>query len=268
MKRIWSMFTGLSAFLLLAPAAIASEGHAAGGIQDPVELWNHLWYELMVDLWVIGIFFGSVALYWLFKYKANSSDEVGSGPKLSVTQSLMWAIIPALVFMADDFYLAANGWTVWNVYRNVPENALEVKVTGSQWSWDFEYEGGVETDELKVPEGRPVVLRMSSEDVIHSFFMPKYRVKEDLMPGRITYLWFYPKDVGKTFVTCTEFCGTDHAEMSSDVIVVPEAEFNAWLASEQSSASASREKSSDILLAQAQTLAQVNLKTAILEGGK
>ena len=73
-----------------------------------------------------------------------------------------------------------------------------------------------------------MVLRMKSDDVVHSFFIPRYRIKEDLMPGRVTYLWFYPKDKGEHVFTCTEFCGTNHSEMWGKVKVVSQEEFDEW----------------------------------------
>jgi len=232
MKIISKALHGLAASLLFTVPAFASET-APGGIPDLVEGWDHLWFELMVDLLVIGAIFGVAAVYMLIKYRAKSPDDVGHGPKLSTAQMWGWALIPAFIFMADDFFLAAKGWALWNDYRRVPENALEVKVIGSQWNWEFDYGNDVTSDVLKVPAGKPVVLRMTSEDVIHSFFLPDHRVKEDMMPGRITYLWFYPKKLGKTFVTCAEFCGTNHSDMVADVVTVPEAEFNAWLEAEK-----------------------------------
>ncbi len=224
--------------LFATPALAYSGGDGGGGIIDPKVEWEHLWNGLLVDLYVIGAIFGVAALYMLFKFKASSPDQVGSGRKLSKAGMWGWALIPAFIFLADDLYLAAKGWTVWNIYRRVPENAMEVKVTGAQWSWDFEYENGVTSDVLNVPVGRPIVLRMFSDDVVHSFGLADYRVKEDMLPGRITYLWFYPDKPLKTVVTCTEYCGTAHAEMYTDVIAMPEAEFNAWLDSEAKSAAA------------------------------
>ncbi len=224
----------LSALRALAVVAFATAPAFASGVSgveiaDPAAEWDSLWEHLLIDLGVIGGIFAIAAAYMLFKYQATSPNQVGSGPKLSVAQAIGWVLIPTFVFMADDFYLAANGWTLWNSYRDVPANALEVKVTAHMWAWDFEYENGVSSEVLKVPVGRPVVLRMTSEDVVHSFFLPKYRVKEDVMPGRVTYLWFNPKAAGNTYVTCTEFCGANHANMSADVQALPPAEFTAWL---------------------------------------
>lgn len=233
MKQKLSMLLGFAALLLIPAAAFASGGVHDGGISDPAVGFDHLWFELMVDLFIIGGIFGAAAIYMLIKYKAKNPEDHGQAPKLTTAQAWGWAMIPAFVFMADDFFLAAKGWSLWNIYRTVPENALEVKVIGSQWSWEFDYGDGVTSDVLKVPAERPVVMRMTSDDVIHSFFLPKHRVKEDMMPGRVTYLWFLPKEGEKSFVTCTEFCGTNHSDMYSDVIAVPENEFYAWLDSEK-----------------------------------
>lgn len=229
------VLAGLPGLAWAAPAATKKNDYAI----DPAVGWDHLWNELLIDIMVIGVVFGIAAIYMLIKYRATSPDQVGRGPKFSNAQAWAWALIPAAIFMADDFFLSAKGWTLWNVYRRVPDNALEVKLMARQWQWEFDYGQGVVTNELTVPVGRPVVLRMTAEDVIHSFFMPGYRVKEDVMPGRVTYIWFLPNKPGKVVALCTEFCGTAHADMFTDVIAVPEAEFNAWLASKAKKADAS-----------------------------
>ncbi|MBF0426451.1 MAG: hypothetical protein HQL66_11610 [Magnetococcales bacterium] len=236
MKKAFGLPIGLGA-LLLAQAAQAAE--VAGKVVDPAKEWDHLWHELLIDIGIMGGIFAVLAAYWIYKYQAKSPDDIGTAPRsLSRAQMWAWAMVPAFIFMADDFFLAAKGWTVWNIYRTVPPNALEVKVTASMWNWEFEYADGTkstyyvdakEGDGLVVPAGRPVVLRMTSLDVIHSFGLVKHRLKEDVMPGRITYIWFLPKEPEKTFVTCVEYCGTNHANMYAPVVAVPPAEFEQWL---------------------------------------
>ncbi|MBF0096077.1 MAG: hypothetical protein HQM04_05345 [Magnetococcales bacterium] len=235
MKRVVSAM----AMLGLGLTALLAQAGAPGAVPDPAASWNHLWRDVLIDLFIIGAVFLAAGLYWVFKYRATREGQVGEGPKLSKMAAISFAAVPAFLFMADDFYLAAKGWTVWNEYRNVPRNALEVKVTGSMWTWSFEYENGVTTifdpdsktgDGLVVPVGKPVVLRMNSVDVVHSFFLPEHRVKEDLMPGRVTYLWFQPKAVGETIATCSEYCGNRHSFMWTKVKAVPQAEFDQWLA--------------------------------------
>ncbi len=236
MKRVVSVVAVLSIGL---PVLLAHAGAQQGGGPDPAASWNHLWRDVLIDLFVIGSVFLAAGLYWVYRYRATRSGQLGDAPKLTKMAAVAFAVIPAFLFMADDFYLAAKGWTVWNEYRNVPRDAVEVKVTGSMWSWMFEYDNGVVTtfdpdsktgDGLVVPVGKAVVLRMTSTDVVHSFFLPEYRVKEDLMPGRVTYLWFKPKAAGETIATCAEYCGNRHSFMWAKVKAVPPAEFETWLA--------------------------------------
>ncbi len=227
-KHILPVLNGAAVSLLLATPAFA----AAGDIPDTRADWDTLWHELLIDITVIGVVFFAAAIYMLIRFKASSPDQVGTAKPLSTANAIGWALIPAALFMADDFFLSAKGWTVWDHQRTVPEGAMEVKATGYQWYWEFEYEDGTTTDELKVPVGTPVVLRMTSEDVIHSFGVPHYRLTEDVMPGRITYIWFNPVEEVKTLVTCREFCGSAHSEMYTAVEAVSPDEFKKWLAEE------------------------------------
>ncbi len=235
MKRVLLALAGIGV-LLSSPIGMASE--PSGGIKNPAEVWTELWDTVLLDLYIMGGIFGALAVHWLIKYKASNKENVGDGPTLSRAQVWAWALVPAFIFLADDFYLAAKGWSAWNVYRNVPENAMEVKVTGNMWYWEFEYEDGTtstydvdtkEGDGLVVPVGTPVVLRMTSNDVVHSFGMTEYKVKEDVMPGRITYIWFYPDKEIETWVTCVEFCGANHARMFAPVKAVQENKYQEWL---------------------------------------
>jgi cytochrome c oxidase subunit 2 len=237
--RLLNKIAGGFLAMMLPTAALAAEETAKGAeeLPDPAMLWDHLWDEILIDITVIGVIFGIAAIWMMIKYKAKDPNDVGSLPKLSRAQALAWVFIPAAVFMADDFFLSAKGWTLWNVYRQVPENAIEIKVTGYQWYWEFDYGDGIVTEDLTVPVGQPVVLRMSAQDVIHSFFMPEYRVKEDVMPGRVTYIWFLPKKPGTTVATCTEFCGTAHGNMFTDVNALVPAEYDAWFAKAKAEAS-------------------------------
>jgi cytochrome c oxidase subunit 2 len=181
-------------FLLQPVAAKASS--AGGGPDDPAAGWDHLFHEMLIDITVIGLVFALVTLYLMVKYRRKDPSQQGTPVRLSRGAMLGWALIPAFFFMADDFYLALKGWDLFNDYRNVPEESYEIKLESRLWNWSFTYPNGVKTmDELRVPEGKPVVLRMTSADVVHSLFLPDFRVKEDSMPGRITYLWFHPRRV-------------------------------------------------------------------------
>ncbi len=209
----------------------AATGHAQE-VQDPREGWFELWHELLVDITVLGVVFATIALYLLIKYRRRHPDDVGTGKEVSTFAALSWVIIPGLIFLADDVYLGAKNFELWNVYRNVPKNAYVVEATGRMWSWGFKYPegGGIETtNELRVPAGRPVEVKITSADVIHSLSLPYYKVKWDAQPGRSTHLWFYPKEPGEHVLTCVEYCGMMHSNMYGKVIVMPEKEFDKWV---------------------------------------
>lgn len=203
------------------------------GSTNAADGFDQLWYEVIVDITIIGVIFGVVTLYFMWKYRRRSKDEEGSQKNLSTVNAIGWAVIPAFVFMADDFFLSANGWQLYNVFRDVPENAFEVKLESAMWTWDYTYPNGVKTyNELIVPEDHPVVLRMTSRDTIHSHFIPAYRVKEDSMPGRVTYLWFESGEPAEHVVACAEYCGHLHSRMTGVVKVLPRDEFDKWYQAE------------------------------------
>jgi cytochrome c oxidase subunit 2 len=202
---------------------------AAAEPPDPARAWDALWRVYLVDAGVIFVVFAALGAWFMLRYRRRAPDEQGSAPELSRLAAVGWALVPAFAFMADDFYLAAKTWQAWNVYREVPVERLEVKLEAALWRWEFTYPNGVKsTNELRVPAGKPVLLRMTSLDVVHSYFLPDFRVKEDSMPGRVTYLWFYPRQPGEHLAVCAEFCGMMHSKMMGKVIVLPPEEFAAW----------------------------------------
>lgn len=229
LRRLDFVFGALGALLLTGGTALAEEA-ASGHIPNPTEAWNHTWDEVLWDLWIIGGIFAVVAVYLLIRYRARSPGAVGTALPLNLDKALAWSLVPAALFMADDFLLAAKGWSLWNIQREVPAGAMEVKVTGNQWFFEYDYGDGITDSELVVPVGQPVVLRMTSNDVIHSFGLTEYRLKEDIMPGRITHLWFYPDKPLETSVVCVEFCGDAHSQMNNLVKAMPKAEYDTWLA--------------------------------------
>lgn len=225
--------TALVAIFMLA--ALPMLAFAAGtAVPDLTAEWHELWHELMIDIVVIGIFFAVVTLYLLIKYRRKNPDDVGSGEELSPMSALGWVLIPLFVFMADDIYLAAKNFELWNKYRTVPENSYVINVEAGMWSWDFKYpDGFTNTNELVVEVGRPVKVNLTSRDVVHSFFIPDYKTKWDAVPGKTNYLWFNPKEVGEHVLTCTEFCGAMHSKMYGKVIVKSTADFNSWIANKR-----------------------------------
>ncbi|OGP94814.1 MAG: cytochrome c oxidase subunit II [Deltaproteobacteria bacterium RBG_16_54_18] len=142
----------------------------------------------------------------------------------SLLLEIVWTVIPTALVLALFYF----GWKDFDYIRNPPKNAMPVTVIGRQWSWLFEYENGRESDVLRVPVGKPIRLILTSKDVIHSFFVPAFQIKEDCVPGMETHLWFTVNETGSYDIFCTEYCGVGHSHMRSKVVAVPPAEFAAW----------------------------------------
>ncbi len=162
-------------------------------------------------------------VYFAIRYRASKNPEPQE-VKESLLLEIAWTIIPTiLVFIM--FYV---GWENFVSLREVPKNAMPVKVTARMWSWQFEYRNGIKSSVLKVPVNKPVNLLITSEDVIHSLFIPEFKIKEDAVPGMETYLWLISGKEGKYDIYCAEYCGRGHSAMNSQVEVISEEEFINW----------------------------------------
>ena len=141
---------------------------------------------------------------------------------------IAWTLTPLAIFLAM-FVWAAN---LYYEHATPPDDAMDVYVVGKQWMWKLQHASGRrEINELHVPLGRPVKLVMTSQDVIHDFFVPAFRIKQDVLPGRYTTLWFTATRHGDYHLFCAQYCGTDHSRMIGRVIVMAPAAFAEWLAS-------------------------------------
>jgi cytochrome c oxidase subunit 2 len=197
----------------------------------PVDwMWN-------MDMAVISFLFALIIvplIYGLFVFRRRKG-ETGDGehfdgdPRLEAT----WTIIP-LLLVTVFAYLGA--YTLGETRTPAP-NPLEISVTAHQWDWSFEYPDGFTSNELHLPVNRPVLLHMQSLDVIHSFWVPEFRIKQDVLPGRVTDYRITPTLVGSYLVRCAELCGASHAYMQRPVIVSSQADYEAW-AKQQASAAA------------------------------
>jgi len=168
----------------------------------------------------------AVMIYFAWKYRRKSDDQVTSYVTHNATIETVWTVIPTIIVMFTFYY----GYIVYHEMRNPPANAMEVNVVGYKWGWRFFYENGkrVEKD-LVVPVGEPVKLVMTSDDVIHSFFLPSMRVKEDVYNGNYSYLWFNPNKEGDYHIFCTEYCGTGHSQMTGTLKVVSKEAFSDFI---------------------------------------
>ncbi len=138
---------------------------------------------------------------------------------------IVWIVLPTLLVLAMFWY----GWKEYLVLRTVPKGALQVTATARMWSWNFSYAGGRTSPRLYVPVGRPVRVELVSEDVIHGFFLPAFRVKRDVVPGMPNFAWFVASKPGSYDLFCSQYCGTGHSAMITTVEALPEAEFALWL---------------------------------------
>lgn len=172
-----------------------------------------------------AVVIGAMAVL-MWKYRRRSDKDVTSQTDHNTLIEVVWTAIPlAIVVML--FFIGFQGFVKATV---VPGDAYEIKATAQKWSWAFTYPNGVTVPgELRVPKDRPVKLLMSSRDVLHSLFIPEFRVKMDVLPGAYTQLWFEATEAGTTTLFCTEYCGTSHSDMLADVIVMEKSEFDAWL---------------------------------------
>jgi cytochrome c oxidase subunit II len=153
---------------------------------------------------------------------AGDEPPVTGKPWLEIT----WIVIPLLIFLAVYVWAA----DLYSAYARPPAKALEIYVLAKQWMWKVEHANGRrEINELHVPRGQAVKLVMTSQDVIHSFFIPVFRVKHDVLPGRYTVLWFKPTQAGEYHLFCAEYCGTDHSRMGGRVVVMEPEDFGRWL---------------------------------------
>lgn len=174
------------------------------------------------------IFAGIVLAMILFivKYKRKSENDVSSLNDHNNTLEVVWSLIPVFLII----YVFYWGFTDFIRMSKAPDDAYEIHVIAQKWNWTFKYaNGSTSPGELHVPAGRPVKLVMQSRDVIHSFFVPDYRVKQDVLPNRYTTLWFEAIEPGESNVFCTEYCGTSHSDMLAKVIVHSAEDFDKWV---------------------------------------
>ncbi|RMI14271.1 MAG: cytochrome c oxidase subunit II [Calditrichaeota bacterium] len=162
-------------------------------------------------------------IYFLFRYH-HTRNKQPKDIEGNLVLEVLWTVIPTIVVMGFFAY----GWKGYREMASVPENAITVETTGRMWSWAFQYENGAQSDTLYVPANTPVHLKLTSSDVIHSFYIPAFKVKKDVVPGMNTEMWFSADEPGKYQVFCAEYCGYNHAYMLTKVVALPQAEFEAW----------------------------------------
>jgi cytochrome c oxidase subunit 2 len=182
---------------------------------------------LFTVCFAVGLFIALLLIGFCIRYRRRTSD-VGNPPatRQSHTLEWFWTLTPLVIFVG--FFLW--GGAVYYAAFSPPPDAMPLYVVGKQWMWKFQHpEGQREIATLHVPAGRPVKLVMISEDVIHSFFVPAFRLHMDVLPQRYTSAWFQATKPGAYHLFCSQYCGTNHAGMVGEVIVLEPAEYQAWL---------------------------------------
>jgi cytochrome c oxidase subunit II len=221
--------------------------------------WGYIDNTIILTFWITGIVFTAILLfmaYCVFRFRHQQGRRAVYDPE---NKKLEWwlSIVTALGVGA----MLAPGLFVWSHFVTVPEGASEVEVIGQQWQWSFRLPGEdgrlgtsdtryvssdnplglnkndpdthdnivIEGDNLHLPVGKPVKLLLRSIDVVHSFYVPEFRAKMDLVPGMVSYVWFIPTRTGTFPLLCAELCGTGHYAMRASVVVEQESEYRAWL---------------------------------------
>jgi cytochrome c oxidase subunit 2 len=185
---------------------------------------------LYAFLWALTIAIGTLLtlliLYFAVKYRRRNEDEIPRPVRASHRLEAIWVGVPFVVAMGI-FVWGADLY--YRMYRP-PEEAIDIYVVAKQWMWKFQHlDGHREINELHVPVGRKVKMTMTTEDVIHSFFVPAFRVKMDVVPGKYSTVWFEPTRAGRYHLFCAEYCGTSHSGMIGWVDVMEAPEYQAWL---------------------------------------
>lgn len=189
---------------------------------------DSLYYFLLslAGFFTTGIFLAIVFLALYYRKSAVRNRERSVGAKIWMLETA-WIAIPFALTMV----MFAWGASIYLNVRTMPSDAIEINVVGKQWMWKIQHpQGRSEINELHIPVGQKVKLRMISEDVIHSFYIPDFRVKMDVLPGRYTEMWFEATQPGEYYLFCAEYCGTDHADMSGKVVALEPAAYAEWLA--------------------------------------
>ncbi|MBI2434926.1 MAG: cytochrome c oxidase subunit II [Candidatus Hydrogenedentes bacterium] len=186
-----------------------------------------LFWALVLFLFVYATGVTLVFLYFGLKYRQNPKVNRRSVHSENTALELTWTIIPVVVALG----IFAWGAVLYYDYATVPENAIEISVIGKRWMWKMQHGNGIrEVNTLHVPANQPVKLIMQSQDVIHSFYVPAFRVKQDVLPARYTTLWFEATLPGEYPLFCAEYCGTEHSTMGGTVVVMEPQDYQEWLA--------------------------------------
>lgn len=227
--------TGIPEFGLALAALIPIHPPAASTIAEGVD---QLYFFLTALTLFFTVLIFTIIFYFMIRYRRRSPEERPPDTHTSMFLELTWTIIPSLI-CAVLFV-----WASMLYIRNArpPAASTEVFVIGKQWMWHIQHpEGPREIDELHVPVNEPIKVTMTSQDVIHGFYIPAFRVKKDALPGRYTSIWFEATQTGTFHLFCSEYCGANHSQMIGSVYVMTRTDYANWLAAEEKTESMSQQ---------------------------
>ena len=226
---IGTIMLSLGAPALRAPVLLAAGGPSLWtpeSASTAAERHDTLFYFLLYLSAVAFVVVVGLTVLFAIKYRRRHEGQRTSPLEGNRRLEIVWSVIPAAFFVLLFFW----GFRDYLSLAVPPGDALDIRVTAQKWFWTFDYpKDGISSNELVVPMGRSVRLTMSSQDVIHSFFVPAFRIKRDVLPNRYTVAWFEPTEPGTYDIECTEYCGTSHSQMLSRVKVVSEREYKEWI---------------------------------------
>lgn len=183
------------------------------------------WFIFYVSLFFFVLISG-LMFYFIARYRRRTPyQEAASDVTHNTTLELAWSVIPTILVCIMFWW----GFKAFMDMRTFPDNAYEINVRAFKWGWSFGYPGGIASEELHMPVDVPILLTMTSEDVIHSLYIPAFRAKRDVVPGRYAKMWFQPDRPGTYPLFCAEYCGKSHSDMRSVAVVHEPGEFEKWL---------------------------------------
>jgi cytochrome c oxidase subunit 2 len=175
------------------------------------------------------LFITATLIYFVVKYNRKRHPK-GKDIEGNAWLEFIWTATPTAIFVLMFLY----GWTNFRYMREAPREAMVIEVTARQWAYSFEYPNGKRTSELLLAYDKPVKLELHSLDVIHGFFIPAFRIKEDIVPGKQNFTWFVPTQLGSFDIECTVICGVGHATMLAKAVVIPVSDFEKWYFGDES----------------------------------
>ncbi len=187
---------------------------------------DNVFFVLMAISVFFTVLIGFLVLFFAIRYRKGSQADRSNAFSSNLKLEVAWIGVPLVIVLG----IFAIGTQVFVEMFIPPKDATPIYVVGKQWMWKVQHpQGRSEINEIHLPLGRPVRLIMTSQDVIHSFYIPAFRMKQDVVPGRLTSEWFQPNKVGRYHLFCAEYCGTEHSKMGGWAVVMEPSDFEKWL---------------------------------------